>query len=132
MDIYAKIRKLHEGEENEFTATVPVEFYITPSENTFFEDAECNVSFSLDVEYRNWGIKEINIQLVPIMVSVDAKDNEDVDYHFEVDVSKIKKEWEKGSGYTCGMMTLYLIKNESSYDIDYDKSSIVVYYLEKE
>lgn len=98
------------------------------------------VSFMIDVESKEWGIKNISLYGIAgkpeldIKVTVFANDKNDevktVSTKLPIDWQKIKQDiYENDKTFSLGSLEIYL-KNDEKGDllIDYDLSSITVYH----
>jgi len=90
------------------------------------------VKFRIDVEAREWGIKNINllvggiIEVPYLLTEYDADDNESESQRsIEVDLAQVPKENKTGSGViTLDSLELWL---DDSFNVDYNRSSLSLY-----
>ena len=125
-----KLDRVQEGSDGVYAALVPVEVYNAPGDKALIEVDEVRVEFKLDLEYRSWGVKAIDIYpqgLVQIAGSVDS-DEGTRDFGMQIDLSKLTIEYIKGSGITAKVLEIWLDANGK---VDYSMSNIVFTYMAK-
>ena len=107
-------------------------------EGFFIDDVDgLGVDFTIEIEHRNWGIKDINMYITgESMVTCVAQDrrsdveDEQIDIEFKIDWSQMEKvEWNKGGHYSPDSATIYLNADNT---VDYRKSYVDMTYLSKE
>ena len=107
-------------------------------EGFFIDDVDgLGVDFTIEIEYREWGIKDINMYITgESMVTCVAQDrrsdveDEQIDIEFKIDWSQMEKvEWNKGGYYSPDSATIYLNADNT---IDYKQSYVDMTYLSKE
>jgi hypothetical protein len=119
------------GGEDKYTVNVEVNFYFINNKNKMIGDVTTTIPFTLDVEYRSWGIKGIlyifnDIITIPyIEEDIETELNEDKEV--QVDLSQLNQEFIGGEGFTVRELDIYLDEKGM---VDYNKSSIVSTYLE--
>jgi len=130
--IYDNIRKMYEQEDDKFNKTVEVDLSL--ADKAWFAETvdRPNIPFYLDLEYRDWGLKSINVffrDKVMIGYTVVNQDTDEAqDKEVEVDLSNLKTEWAP-SGY-YGPESMYLVLGSDG-AVDYEKSYITVCYIKQ-
>jgi len=88
------------------------------------------IKFSIDVEYRSWGIKDISVTILSSFIEIPIEsttfsNNQDLteDKKIVVDISKLKQEFIQSNAVTLREMDIYL---DNNYNVDYKSSSIVI------
>lgn len=82
-----------------------------------YSTVETIVSYSIDIEWRNFGIKDISV--IPVgNINLALRTEEGKDFEVIVDCSKIKTEKINGSGVWIDSLNLFLNGNL----VDYNKS----------
>ncbi len=101
----------------------------------FVDDVdELGVDFTIEIEHRSWGIKEISMRIngtskVTCMATKRDTD-EEVEIEFEIDWSKMEKtEWVKGGHYSPYGARIYLNADNT---VNYKESYVDMTYLSKE
>ena len=87
--------------------------------------ADVTVNFELDIDYRDYGIKGINLRLIgTVPVSLElCKEDESEEKLIELTVDCLRLKAEKQSAYNLVMPTdIYLVLNDAL-EIDYEKST---------
>lgn len=101
----------------------------------FVDDVdELGVDFTIEIEHRSWGIKDINMYIngesLVTCVAEDKNTGEQKDIEFEIDWSKMEKtEWVKGGHYSPYGATIYLNADNT---VNYKESYVDMTYLSKE
>ncbi len=107
MDVYARLRKasINEDDANAFKASVPVEIYYPMESHLSAEDPSATrVTFTLDIEERDYGIKGIAtiIRAVDPITYTETDRNSDkpgAEKKISIDPDMVKIEWVPGSGF---------------------------------
>lgn len=130
--IYNQLIK--EENDNSYYVEVPVSVIVKMSpEDSDKYDYESNykakVKFDIDIEYRSWGIKRIDLivsEIEPVSVillePIDMKPSKTLSVY--IDPSKIEKEVKNSQIVTVASLDLYIDINGK---IDYSASSLEIY-----
>jgi hypothetical protein len=120
------------GREDKYTANVAVNFYQV-NKNKLIEEVTTSIPFTLDIEYRSWGIKGIlyifnDIITIPYTEEdIETETELSEDKTIQVDLSQLKQEFVAGGGFTVRELDIYLDEKDM---VDYSKSTITSTYLE--
>ena len=132
MGIYEEAKRVHEQEDAKMYKDVSVD--ISLPDKTWLADyvSKVNVPFDLDLEYRSWGLKGIDIILRDTITvsytAVNQDTDESQDREVEVDLLDLPIEWTASNYY--GPDSMYLsLKPDGT--VDYAKSHIMVCYISK-
>lgn len=103
-----------EGKAGEFKHAIPVSIYmdgLEEGQETIIDSGEqVQLSYELEMDYRSWGIKDINVSGVRLDQDVltvgifDAEDNQVDEVEVRIDASQPTILWEPGSGYAPVML----------------------------
>ena len=122
-DIYRRITEgkrgttLKEETGESYRLTVPVNVYFeggTGGEDVIADPPKVIITYDLEVTYRSWGIKDINVTVREVEdFTVAIENSEDLDAEVEQIPVKVAPEaceilWEAGSGYAPDMLEVTL------------------------
>lgn len=106
------------GNDDQFRNNIRVSIYAADN-STSLEDSTATVSYSIDVEYRSFGIKGVTV--IPVSISPISILDEDGNLlkEIQLDASKVKTDINRGSGAYIQELNLYLDLNLNP---DYSRS----------
>jgi len=109
----------------DYSTEVSVELYCEDGEREIeLISEEVKVFYDIEVEHRSWGIKGIDVSPrgeVEIGFYLDGEEKT-----VTVDLSDIKIEWEKGSGYAVSNLSVAIDK-----DLNIKEAILGFYYIVK-
>jgi len=120
------------GGGNEYTSSSDVVVYAPDGYEINVFTTPVPIKFRIDIEARNWGIKELNISPLPQIIEIDYEvkkweTEENTPFRegsFVVDVDKLKRDIVEERGvYTIGNIELH-INNDLT--INYDHSTVEI------
>lgn len=125
MDSYDELAKA--VNRREYSAKVPVVFYQTDVEDDLYiEDTEVEITYDIDFEFRDWGIKDMLVLADIIVVRVPDPRNEDEQLMYTIDVLDGDLDWNAGSAIVPTALDLHIDK-----DFKMTSSTLTVSYIAK-
>ena len=128
--MYEKLRNVMESNE-QYRANVKVDIYSDNKDVYIDSEGDASITYNLDIEYRDYGIKSI----LPILsgdtvvsyVETDESSDElkEVDKERHVDLYNVKIDWVEGEGFYPVQLTLYLTETG---EVDYKRSYLEFTY----
>lgn len=132
-EIGAKNDWLRTAQSQQYQNECTVNFYfVEGQQNKAILNAKTMVTFDIDMDVRNWGIKSIHVlpkkieTISAVMEDYSVDDAPEQTVTIEVDASKLKTQTETGRAITTGELELWLNPDMS---VNYDKSEIIVYEI---
>lgn len=130
MGLYDNLKKVHEQEDKLFYSNVRVDIYHAGAQNKMIDvaDGSVRVEYQIEIEYRDFGIKDINVYPegeVTIEAEIVDEKNNKTPMTIKVDMSKVRVEWQEGSGIQP--LSMDIAVNENG-EVDYEKSYIAFTY----
>ena len=124
-----KLEQVDDSSEATYSAMIPVEVYPSKfGEKALIEAEQARVYYTIDIEWRSWGIKSIDIfsrGIIGVEYSTD-KDGVVEQSQLQVDMSKVKVDMVKGGSVTAQALEIWL---DESGQVDYAKSELVCSYI---
>jgi len=127
--MYEELRSMTETNEK-YRADVKVDIY-TDKKDVFIDgEGDASITYNLDIEYREYGIKGIlpilsGDSVVSYVESTEDAEHE-TDKEITVDLFNIKIDWVEGDGFYPVQLTLY-VKEDNT--VDYTKSYLEFSYI---
>jgi len=119
MDLFHDVKKSFDKiveSGDDFSAPIKVHTYVKSADsNRSYNTANTQVQYSIDVDYRSWGIKDISIQLKDFKISVESEEELDdegrvIDASQSIEVivyaEKVNIDWTAGKSYHPGDLTI--------------------------
>lgn len=130
MGLYDNLKKVHEQEEQNYYSNVRVDLSFSGKSGKIIDpvDTDVRVEYQIDVEHRDFGIKDINVYPQgEILIDAEVSDEQDnkTPIQIKVDMSKVRVEWQAGSGVQP--LGLEVSVNENG-EVDYERSYIQFAY----
>lgn len=130
MGLYDNLKKVHEQEEQNYYSNVRVEVSFSGKSNKIIDlvDGNVRVEYQIDVEYRDFGIKDVNVYPQgEILIDAEVLDdrNNRTSLQIKIDMSKVRVEWIAGSGVQP--LDMNILINENG-EVDYERSYIQFTY----
>jgi len=130
LEKFTSLRKLHEQSED-YHAKVKTDFFVEPR-GSYASSVYVSVPFNIEIEYRDWGIKNIMLTLsrvVDVDLVLEDEEGTEKNMTIKVDLGQLPQEWVRGSGYAPIEMSLHMTTEGV---IDYKKSYIELMFLKKD
>lgn len=129
--MYSKLKEAT-GEDYSYRDEVDVDFYFDDFDISA-DSVKVNIPFSIEVEYRDWGIKDIQIILNGLLniayYIVKGESDDEEEQSVSVELDKLNIEWVSGSSYGISNLDLYINKDGQ---VNYERTTLYVFYLNKE
>jgi hypothetical protein len=130
MGLYDKLKKVHEQEDKLFYSDVKVDASFVGKSDKLLDvvDRTVRVEYQIEIEYRDFGVKDINVYPegeVEIAVEVSDEQDNKTSMNIKVDMSKVRVEWQAGSGIQPLSLDIYVNENG---EVDYERSYIAFTY----
>lgn len=108
----------------DYQSKIRVDFY-SAKPGVSIDDVEVYIPFHVEMECRDWGIKDILVYFSDILTIpyIEESDEGEVDKQTIVDLSKLKSTQVAGQSITVWGMSLWLDQNGL---VDYTKSEIQI------
>jgi hypothetical protein len=116
------IFKLSQQQNDLFRSTIPVTVY-GGGENQLIEalNRTIDVQYSIDIEYRSFGIKDLNFSPVGIIELAVQNEESMQQFTLQIDCSQLQKETTPGNGVWADSLDIWLTPQMQ---VDYGHSSI--------
>ena len=121
-----KIIKSQISSSNNDNFTNNIEVSVFSAGDNYFEDSTATITYSIDIEYRSYGIQGISV--IPLSISPISILDEDgnVLKEIQLDISQVKIDINKGNGVYITNLNLFLDLNLNP---DYGRSYLDVVSL---
>ena len=129
-DTYNKARAVTEQEEDKYSGKVSIDVNTTSGKRAESTVGELNIPYTIEFEYRDWGIKGMTVTMqdtIDLDVVMFGEDGEtETPITIKVDLSKLKIEWVGEGQVAPRSLELYI---DDKGEVDYDRSSAVFSYI---
>lgn len=124
-DLIRETMAVNEQEDGMYRHEVPVSVHTAGPGTLDIEDpGPVQISFYIEIEYRSWGLADINVTLKDAVEFSVAIGGVDVPIKIDFDNVEAKIEWLEGTGYAPAELHVTLAADHTVQDVEVD-----FYYL---